>query len=336
MTRPRRALLVAGVVLGMCAAALAIALTVVHRARSGSRTSSQLRAEVAVLQSERNNLQARRDELAARDSQFTDLPQTPVKVGIPTHLARDLITKVLTGFADQASIELRNLSALKTGTITKVVTLGDYRLRVNADRVSARLKPGPARVTFGGDGVAIALPVSVTSGSGHATVRLTWNGRNVAGVVCGDMEIARNVTATVIPATYSLAGRLSLQATATQIVIAPKIPPLRIHVRFKPSDESWAAVQQILDDKRGVCGFVLDRVDVMGAVRDAIGRGFHVTLPLDRIPPMALPVGIQPELDVKGRKLALKVHVGTLAITKDMIWLGVNVAVAPQATGTAR
>lgn len=336
MTRLRRVLLVAGVVLGMCAAALAIALTVVNRARSGSRTSSQLRIEVAALQTERNALKARRDELAATDSQFKDLPPTPVKVGIPARLARDLIAKVLTGFADQASIELRNLSALKTGTITKVVTLGEYRLQVNADRVSARLKPGPARVTFGAEGVAIALPVSVTSGSAHATVTLTWDGRNVTGLVCGDMKIARDVTATVIPATYSLAGRLSLQATATQIVITPKIPPLRIHVHFKPSDESWAAVQQILDDKKGVCGFVLDQVDAMGAARDAVDRGFHVTLPLDRIPPMAFPVGIQPGIDVKGRRLDLRVQVGTLAITEDMIWLGGDVSLTPQVAGTAR
>ena len=332
MTRRHRVLLVTGIVLGMCAAAL----TMVNRAWSGRRTSSQLRAEVAALQTERNTLKAKRDELAARDSQFQDLPQTPVKVGIPTGLARDLIAKVLTGFADQASIELRNLAVSKTGTITKVVTLGEYRLRVNADRVSARLKPGLPRVAFGGHGVAIALPVSVTSGSGHATVRLTWDGRNVAGALCGDLDIARNVTATVIPATYNLAGRLSLRATATQIVLTPKIPPLRIHVRFKPSDESWAAFQQILDDKKGACGFVLDHVDVMGAVRDAIGRGFHVTLPFDRIRPAALPVGIQPAIDVKGRSLALSVQVGTLTFTKDMIWLGGDVSVTPQVTGTAR
>ena len=145
MTRRHRVLLVTGIVLGMCAAAL----TMVNRAWSGRRTSSQLRAEVAALQTERNTLKAKRDELAARDSQFQDLPQTPVKVGIPTGLARDLIAKVLTGFADQASIELRNLAVSKTGTITKVVTLGEYRLRVNADRVSARLKPGLPRVAFG-------------------------------------------------------------------------------------------------------------------------------------------------------------------------------------------
>jgi hypothetical protein len=330
MTRQRRVLLVTGVVLGVCAAVLAITLTVLNRARSGRRTSSELRAEVAALQTERNTLKARRDELAARDNRLKDLPETPIKVGIPTHLARDLITKVLTGFADQASVELRNLAISKSGTIRKIVDLGEYRLRVNANRVSARLKPGSARVTFGGDGVDISVPVSVTSGSGHATVRFTWDGRNVAGVVCGDMDIARNVTATVVPATYSLAGRLSLRATSTQIVLTPKIPPLRIHVRFKPSDESWAAVQQILDDKKGVCGFVLDRVDVMGAVRDVIGRGFHVTLPFNRIRPTALPVGIQPEIGVKGRRLALRVQVGTLAITEDTIWLGGNVSLAPR------
>jgi len=77
-------------------------------------------------------------------------------------------------------------------------------------------------------------------------------------------------------------------------------------------------------------------VDVMGAVRDVVGRGFHVTLPFNRIRPMALPVGIQPAIDVKGRSLALRVQVGTLAFTEDMIWLGGNVSVDPQATGTAR
>jgi hypothetical protein len=150
------------------------------------------------------------------------------------------------------------------------------------------------------------------------------------------MEVTREVRGTVAPRTYPLEGRLLLSATGTKVIVTPRVPPVRIHLQIEPSQESWAAAQKVLDDKTGVCGFVLDRADVMGDVRKFIDRGFDVRVPLDRIKPVGFPVGVESDIDVRGRKISLNVTIGRLSIAEPMVWLGVDVSVAPQAAGTGR
>ena len=43
---------------------------------------------------------------------------------------------------------------------------------------------------------------------------------------------------------------------------------------------------------------------------------------------MAVPVGIEPTMEVRGQPVALAIKLGELAITEHMIWLGANVSVA--------
>ena len=94
------------------------------------------------------------------------MPDTPVRVGVPTALARDLVQRVVAGFVDQVTLDLKNLKAKKSGKVKKVVTLGEYDLKVDIHRVTGKLKTGKPEVTFGGNKVAVALPVTVASGSG--------------------------------------------------------------------------------------------------------------------------------------------------------------------------
>ncbi|MEZ5420276.1 MAG: hypothetical protein R2708_23460 [Vicinamibacterales bacterium] len=87
-------------------------------------------------------------------------------------------------------------------------------------------------------------------------------------------------------------------------------------------------MQKILDDKKGVCGFVLDRVDVPGVVKRLIDRGFDVRVPTERVKAVALPVGVEPTLVVQGQPVALDIRLDDLAITERMIWLGAEVALS--------
>jgi hypothetical protein len=97
-------------------------------------------------------------------------------------------------------------------------------------------------------------------------------------------------------------------------------------LKIEAADESWAAVQKILDEKKGLCGFVLEKVDVMAIVRDLVGRGFGVTLPTDKLKAVAVPVGIEPRMEVRGQTVDLAIKLGGLAITEEMIWLGADLA----------
>ena len=249
----------------------------------------------------------------------------PVRVGVPTALARELITKVVTGFVDQVTLELKNLKVKKSGNVKKVVSIGQYELQVRIHRVTGKLKTGTPELTFGGNQVKLALPVTVASGSGRATINFKWDGKNVSGAVCGDMEVTQEVSGGVKPANYPVSGGIVLTATTREILASPKFPLIKVNLKVQPSAESWAAVQKILDEKTGVCGYVVEKVNVLKIVQGLIDRGFNVRLPTEKIKPMAIPVGIEPTMQVRGQPVELAIKVGELAITEKMIWLGADV-----------
>ncbi len=230
--------------------------------RKDRATPEKLRADIAALETERETLRGRLNELIVNDPRLEGMPETPVRVGVPTTLARDLIERVVAGFVDQVTLELK------------------------------------------------------------------WDGKNVSGAVCGDMEITQQVEGDVRPDRYPVAGGLVLTATAKEILAEPRFPVVKVNLKVNPSEKSWGAVQKILDDKEGVCGFVLDKVDILGLVKKIIDKGFNVRLPTEKIKPMAVPVGIEPTMEIRGQPVALGIKVGKLAITEHVIWLGADVSVA--------
>lgn len=303
--------------------------------RKDRQSPDELRAEIAALEKERDLLRPKLDQLVAKDPRISGMPKTPVRVGVPTTLARDLVERVTSGFIDHVTLELKNLKVNKKGTVKKVVTLGEYELHVLIKRVSGRLKTGKPNVRFGGNRVELSMPVTVASGTGNATIDFKWDGKGVSDAVCGDMEITRDVSGGVKPASYPVSGALVLTATAKEILAEPKFPLIKINLKVDPSDESWASVQKILDDQEGICGYVVDKVNILKIVQGLIDKGFNVRLPTEKIKPMAVPVGIEPSMQVKGRQVDLGIKIGELAITGDMIWLGAHVSVDVGAAGSA-
>ncbi len=311
---------------------LLCALAILPHGGCGGRqvaTPERMTARNQSLERERDALKAKLSEMIARDRRLAGMPGDGVRVGVPTTLARTLVQRVLTGFVDSVTLKLTNLKVHKTGTIKKVISIGQYDLDVTIDEVTGRLETGPAEIGFGANRISVALPIRVAGGRGDANIRFKWDGRNISGAVCGDMEIQQEVSGTVKPAEYAVSGSLHLTATTRQILAAPRFPVVKLNLKVVPSPESWAAVQKILDDQGGVCGFVLDKVDIAGVLEGLVGKGFDVRLPTEKIKSMAIPVGIAPTLTVRGEPYTIAVWVGNLAITEHMIWLGADVALAP-------
>ncbi len=298
------------------------------RGRADRQTPASLRAEIAALSAEREALRARVNALVQKDTRLASMPAAPVVVGVPTSLASDLVQRVIAGFVDQVTLTLRDIKVRKQGTVKRVVTLGAYDLKVTVDRVTGRLKTGKPKVTFGKNRVALALPVTLASGTGRATIDFTWDGRNIGGAVCGDMAVTQAVTGGVRPVTYPLSGSLLFVVNGNAIVARPRLPRMQVHLKVVPSEVSLQAVQKILDDKRGLCGFVLDRVDIMGLVKTTIDKGFDVRIPTDKLKAVDIPVGVEPTLEVRGKPVALAIRIGELTIGEQMIWLGADVSVA--------
>jgi hypothetical protein len=294
-----------------------------------------MRARIAALEQELPALRQKLGTLIATDRRVQGMPTTGVRVGVPTSLARTMIERVVTGFVDSVTLRLENLKVKKSGTVKKVVTIGQYDLAVVIAEVTGQLKTGKPEVRFGGNQVAISLPVRVAGGTGNANINFKWDGKNVSGATCGDMEVNQDVAGTVKPGEYAVAGALQLTATARQILASPKFPQVKVNLKVEPSAESWAAVQAILDSKGGLCGYVVDKVDVRGILERLIGKGFNVRLPTEKIKPMAVPVGIAPTMKVGDETVRIDVKISELAITEHMIWLGADVNLADPNTPPA-
>jgi hypothetical protein len=295
--------------------------------REDRATPEQIRAEIAALEKERDELRQKLDGLVAHDAQLEGMPATPLRIAVPTALVRELIEKVSAGFVDQVTLELRDIKVRKSGSVRKIVTLGRYDLDVDIDKVSAQLKTARPDLRFGGNQVTLAMPVTLASGAGQATIHFKWDGQSVADAACGDLDVRQVVTGRVKPHRYPVSGTLTLGATAEQILVTPRFPRIVVKLEIEPSAESWAAVQRILDSRKtGVCGFVLDRIDVVAIVRDIVGKGFEVRLPTEKIRPVAVPVGVEPTMSVHGTPIALAIRLGGLAITPHALWLGADVS----------
>ena len=296
--------------------------------REDAATPEEMQAKLQALDQEIPALRAKLGEAVAKDRRMQGMPQDGVRVGVPTTLARTLIQRVVAGFVDSVTLRLSNIGVHTGGKIKKVVTIGEYDLNVKIKEVTGRLKTGKPEVTFGGNTVSLALPVQVASGSGTANIDFVWDGKNVSGAVCGDMKINENVGGSVKPSQYPVSGALLLTTTTQQILASPKFPVIKVKLVVEPDAASWAVVQGILDSKGGVCGFVIDKVNIKGVLEGLLGKGFDVTLPTEKLKPMAVPVGIAPTMTVRGETVKIEVKVGHLAITEDMIWLGADVALA--------
>jgi hypothetical protein len=192
------------VCLRWCIVCVFVALTGAASGCSGRDRKAEaeaLQAEIAVLTAERDGLRARLSSAVDADSRLTAMPDAPLTVGVPTVLVDHLVTTLITGLTDQTTLELGGLRIARSGSIRRIVPLGDYDLLVRLDRITARLKADAPTLTFGKDQIGVRLPVRVVSGSGTATIDFTWDGRSLGGAVCGDMEVRETVTGAVVPAT---------------------------------------------------------------------------------------------------------------------------------------
>jgi hypothetical protein len=320
----------------LVAGALALSIAGGCARREDAATPEEMQARIQALRAERDRLRAQVGDFMTRDPRMLGMPTSGVRVGIPTSLTRQLVERVVSGFVDQVTLTLTNLKVHKSGTVKKLVTLGEYDLSVRIDEVTGRLVTGKPDIRFGGNQVWLVLPVRLASGGGDATIDFEWDGKNISGAVCGDMTITEKVSGGVEPEEYTVRGSLLLTATDTQILASPRFPVIRINLKVEPSTESWARVQKILDDKEGLCGFVLDKVDIRGALEGLVGKGFRVRLPTEKIKPVAVPVGIAPTMTVRGEPVTIAVKLGQLAITPEMIWLGADVTLGqPRPNGKA-
>jgi len=296
-------------------------------ARTPSRAERQgWELEIRRLQAEQDSLQARAAVLIAADPRIQGLPKGDVVIAVPTSFLRQVIDRLFRDVVNRITLRLSGIKAHVAKKVKKVVTVGEFTVDVDITEVVGRIGPKPPRIVFGGDSISLRLPIAITKGRGEATVHFIWDGKNVAGLACGDLDITQKVTGDVIPADYMVTGAIVLGVQGRRAVAALRFPETRIRVRVKPSKESWDAINAILDEKRGVCGWVLDKVNVPALLENLTEtKGFNVKLPIDKLRPVVLPAGIRDSVQVGERSLAIDAKTKSIRIDPDAIWYSADV-----------
>jgi hypothetical protein len=304
-------------------------------------------AEIARLTEERRRL---REEVRVLLTQqdlmdFGGAPPGNVLVGVPNVVSERLISQVLTGLLSEVRLRLTNIRAhaedeVKARVLFKNRTLGRYTLDVDIKEVRAVLKPGAPALQFGGDRIALQLPVELAAGRGDASVHFKWDGQGLAGAVCGDVDVSPDVSSRVKPATYRLKGAFRLAAQGETVVAAPDFGPVVLDIRLDPGPDTWKVlaetVADVKDDKNGICRMAIQKLDVKSLVKGIIDNGFKVKLPRTLFKPVSLPAAVEQSVEFQGKVVSLNARPIGLRVTPKVLWYGVEFGTEVQGRAAPR
>lgn len=302
-----------------------------YRPRSEREDPATVEREIAQLTVVRDSLRTRVYEAALSSDLLDGQPDGDVLIGLPTPFVDGVVRNVVTGWFDDVELRLPQMNLRKTGEVRAKLGIfgrrrvGEYTLRVRLDDVRGRLQPGVPDLTFGGDVIGIAVPVRVAGGTGIAHVRAEWESRGVAGPVCGDMSVERDVTGQVMARTYMARGRIVLSAVDGTILADPDFPGLAIRLFIEPSDRSVAALDSLLESRGGLCGFAIGKSRANERILALVGRGFNVKIPQRFFRPIRLPIAVETALPLENRQLALQVTPRQLIVQPSTVWISANV-----------
>lgn len=291
------------------------------------------------LERERRAVHRLAQQLEARlreQARLRDGAGESVLVGIPAGVAERLAGEALGGLGSGIRVELRDLRFRKADELRARLlagrrTIGRFVLSLHVLEVHALLRPAPPRLSFEADRVRLALPVVVADGAGRARLRFKWDGRGMAGAVCGDLEVTRELAASVPRRTHTLEGsiRLALDGDGTGLVARPELGDVELRLPIEPSAEAWRFVDEVIAGRGALCRAALGRVDVPAKLRALLARGIRVKIPrrvLER--ELRVPVAVAREVSVPGGSLRLLVRPNDLVLAPDRLWYGANVELA--------
>lgn len=252
-------------------------------------------------------------------------------VGVPVGLAERFVGQAVRGLASGIRVSLRDLRFRKADEVQARLlvgrrTVGRFVLSVHVREVHATLRPAPPRLRFDDDRIGVSLPVAVEDGAGRARLRFKWDGRGVAGAVCGDLDVTHEVEASVPRRTHTLSGALRLRVDDAALVALPQFGDVELRLPIEPSAATWRFVDELVASRGALCRAALGRADVPGKIRALLERGVKVTLParlLER--PLRVPVGVERSLTLPGRTLELLAEPRDVILTPGRLWYGVHV-----------
>jgi hypothetical protein len=296
-------------------------------------TSKQIAAwegEIARLQVEHDSLAVIASMMIQRDPTVQGVPQGDLILGIPTEFTREATERVLTDVVNQVRLRLTGIRAHVEKKVKKVVTLGTANVDIEVTEIVGSLRPGKPELTFQQGRIGIALPVRVTKGRGSASIHLDWDGKNVAQLACGDLDVTKTVRGNVIPMSTVLRGEVAVGIEGDHVIATPKFPPKVLRLYIEPTPASWDSVRSVLAQKGGLCAFILKKVDLPSTLNDLVRKkGIKVTLHLERLKPFRVPVSVSTVVPAKDENhVSVIMRASEVRIDPERIWIAAEATTA--------
>ncbi len=302
-----------------------------YRPRSEREDPATVEREIRALTVQRDSLRAVVYDAALLSDVLDGQPDGDVVIGLPTPFIDKMVRSIVTGWFHDVDIRLPEMNLRKTGEVKAKIGIfgrrrvGEYTLRVRLNDVRGRLQPDAPKLTFGGDVITMEVPVRVAGGTGIAHIKADWESRGLAGPVCGDMTVERDVTGQVRARTYIARGRIVLTAVDGGVRADPDFPGLAIRLFVEPSARSVAALDSVMESRGGLCGYAIDRSGASERIQALVGRGFNVKIPQRFFRPIQLPISVETAVPLANRDLALQVTPSKLTVQPSTVWIAADV-----------
>jgi hypothetical protein len=298
-------------------------------------------AEVATLRRQLEQLQQEFEELTAQapDQAFASAPSDGLVVGVPTSVASEMARQIVAGYLANVRLTLRDkrVKTKSEDVEAKVLfarrTVGSYLLQTRVVSASAVLRPRELELSFEEQRLRFRLPVSVSEGRGRVQLGFAWDSKGIADLVCGDLEVTRELNGRLIPAVYPMSGHFELAAEHGALLLRPHFTQSSIRVRIEASDEAWLAFDELVDERSGLCQRAVEKADVKRRLAAVLAEGFDVRLPRRMLRDITLPASVQESLKLADGSYTLKAAPAHVAMNARWLWYGTSVTIERASAG---
>jgi hypothetical protein len=109
------------------------------------------------------------------------------------------------------------------------------------------------------------------------------------------------------------------------MLLKPRFGEVVVNVRVRPSEESWQAIDALVEQQAALCRAALRKVDVKQKLLELLERGFNVKLPPQLFREIRLPLAVRQSLELQGLSLTVNIKPVDVVVTPLRIWYGADV-----------
>jgi hypothetical protein len=285
-----------------------------------------------------HTLRQRLDERIRREPHVVEVlersARSDVVVGLRSALVEDLVQEVARRYLDHVELDLdlqrevEERREVEVPTPLGRVTAGEWRLHLVVHRVRGALRTRvPQMRPAQGNRLGLRIPVVLEGAEGTATAHFDWNARALAGVVCRDFTVTRQVRGKVLADEFALDGQFELLAGPFSVQVRPLFPRRRFRLRVDLVEDSWAQVRRALEEQDEVfkCGLAIEPAEILPKLKALLREGFDLPLPRSLYRVVDLPAGVRQSVPVEDRQVELSVGTDALRVGEGAVWYAASV-----------